>query len=77
MDDPIVIMDSVINNHGMVNMLVRYVVTMIFAEKVLHVKKIIGEKRFAMVLCAKLMRTASNGVMNTIIAIPENAIDQI
>jgi hypothetical protein len=68
-------MDSVRNN-GNVHMQDHFVATMIGAEKVLLVKKMIGMIKFASVACAKLMRTASNGVMNTIIAILENAGDQ-
>jgi len=72
----IAIMDSV-RKHGKVNMQEVIVATMIGAEKVLLAKKMIGKKKFATEACAKLMRTASNGVMNTIIAILENAGDQI
>lgn len=69
-------MDSVRNN-GKVHMQELHVVPMIGAEKVLLVKKMIGKIKFATVACAKLMRTASNGVMNSNIAILENAGDQI
>jgi hypothetical protein len=74
----IAITDSV-NNGVMANILVCNVVTMIFVEKVLLVKNLNGIplKRFAILICAKLMLTASNGEMKSNIACLENAGDQI